>query len=296
MKPRNLRPLRLHRSVLLYSLGVTLLLSPSVSIAGTFAAKVSPPRFEFTAKPGAVIRDSVQIGNGAAENAVYDIRTADWELRKDGGVTILPPELREASCRPWTLIERHQLALPPDGLKRYRFEVRVPEDAPDGECRFAILIAPAKGHEATAKAGDMEFPVAGQLAVIVYVVVGDAKPELSIDNVDVGMINGRQIPVVRLTNRGNAHGRPGGIIEGRDADGNIIDFIVAPSPVLPGKTATIPLWPASEVGQDEEVAYKYPLELRGRIEWDDNHQDIETKIGTDKPGTQGGVRLSQAEQ
>ena len=62
---------------------------------------VSPPRFELQGKPGEVIRQIVTIENGGDIAANFAIRTADWDLADDGGVTIHPPELQPGSCRPF---------------------------------------------------------------------------------------------------------------------------------------------------------------------------------------------------
>ncbi|MEN8243588.1 MAG: hypothetical protein ABFS43_01655, partial [Thermodesulfobacteriota bacterium] len=112
---------------------------------GEFAVRISPPNFEFKAKPGQIIRDTIEIENTGIEKGVYAIRTADWELNANGGVVIYPVDqpLTSTSCRPWTRIERKTLLLAPKRSKRYRFEVHVPHEAPDGECRFAMVIGPA---------------------------------------------------------------------------------------------------------------------------------------------------------
>ena len=133
---------------------------------------------------------------------------------------IHPPELQPGSCRPWIRIERRSLTLPPEAVKRFRFEIHVPDDAAAGECRFALLIAPDPQSEAAlAQLGDLRFPITGQIAVIVYVAVGGAKPMLDFRNIHLAQINGQTVPVAVFHNAGNAHGRPLGLLEGSDANG-----------------------------------------------------------------------------
>ena len=204
-----------------------------------FAARISPPRFELSANPGDVLREVIEIGNADEETANYVIRTADWDLNESGGVIVHPEALQPGSCRPWTKIERRALSLPPDGQKRFRFEVHVPGDAPTGECRFAILIAPDPDSAYLATMGDVSFPVAGQIAVIVYVAVGDARSELSLEAFQLQEVDGRTVPVARISNSGNAHGRPRGLLEGTHANGGkqwILSFL--PPPSCPVKLST----------------------------------------------------------
>ncbi len=246
--------------------------------AASFAARISPPRFELSGRPGDTLREVVEIGNADVETAKYVIRTADWDLNEGGGVTVHPPELQPGSCRPWTVIERRSLTLVPDASKRFRFEVKIPDDAETGECRFALLIAPDPDSSTMARMGDIQFPVAGQIAVVVYVAVGGARPDLEFQGLRTQAVNGRELPVVMFRNTGNAHGRPVGLLEGRDADGQLLDFIVSPAPILPGQSKAVALWPQSPDNPEETVEFKLPLRLRGPIEWEGGNMDVDTTL------------------
>ena len=184
---------------------------PEALFAGEFAAIISPPRFELQGKPGEKVREVVQIGNAGNDIGEYVLRTADWDLNKEGGIIIHPEALQPGSCRPWVRIERRRLKLPPGGRKNYRFEVHIPPDAPAGECRFAILVAPPPEADIFAEMGDIRFPIAGQIAIVVYVGVGDAKPNLQFQEVRLQEVDGRPVPVAVFHNAGNAHGRPEGL-------------------------------------------------------------------------------------
>jgi len=147
------------------------------AFAQGFAALVSPPRFELAGKPGEKIRDVVEITNAGAQPAKYKLRTADWTFAKDASVTF-DDSLRPGSCRPWVAIESRQITVSQGGKYRYRFEVAPPADAPAGECRFALLI---EGDDQQVQTpGGPAFPIAGRLAVIVYVTVGAAEANLAI--------------------------------------------------------------------------------------------------------------------
>ena len=57
-------------------------------IAAGFAATVSPPRFELDANAGDTLRETVIIENAGDTPATFEIRSADWDLSENGGVTI----------------------------------------------------------------------------------------------------------------------------------------------------------------------------------------------------------------
>src|SRR5262245_51074928 len=104
-----------------------------------FAAAVTPPRFELSLKPGDRTRQVIEITNASGVEATYHVRTADWTLEPDGGVSF-SDELQFQSCRPWVAIERREITIPAGGRYRFRFEVEPPADTLPHECRFALLI------------------------------------------------------------------------------------------------------------------------------------------------------------
>jgi len=238
----------------------------SLAWGAGFSAMVSPPRFELHGKPGEVIREVVDIENAGDVPAVFSIRTADWDLSESGGLTIFPAELQPGSCRPWARIERRSIRLQPQSGKRFRFELHLPEQAPAGECRLAILVEPGDEENVLARARNIRFPVEGRIAIIIYVSVGDAAPLLTLHTLKLEDVNGRLTPVAVLENTGNAHGRPDGFLQGRDASGKSFDFIVAQTPILPGQTRPVTLWQAPAQGE-AAIALTPPLQVKGLIEW-----------------------------
>jgi hypothetical protein len=244
---------------------------PGSVTAATFAARVSPPNFELKARPGDVVRQVITIGNEDSEPAHYQIRTADWTLDENGGVTIAPADqpLDPTSCRSWTRIERRSVKLAAKAVKQFRFEVHVPENASDGQCRFAVLIAPSQETVDALAFGSFKFPVAGAIAVIVYVTVGDAAPELEFNGMFRNPSPGKTGPVLRFTNHGNAHARPFGSIRVEDNTGKKAELIVVPFPILPGAVRDVELMVDQEIsGLQSLDELVYPLELKGVVEWD----------------------------
>lgn len=249
------------RNLAFVLLGTAALLAGRTAVAQGFAAVVSPPRFEMSAKAGERVREVVEISNAAAQDATYYLRTADWQLDASGGAAF-SDELAPGSCRPWVAIERREIAVPAGGRYRYRFEVQPPAGTPDGECRFALMI---EGDEQTVRtAGGLNLPLSARIAVIVYVRIGDAAPNLGISGTQVSEINGAWQPVIQVSNSGNAHGRLAGFLSGTDAKARKLEFAPSTLPILPGETRAIVL--AASDGANEVTDIAYPITIKGVLE------------------------------
>ncbi len=220
--------------------GLACTLQTGSAKANEFALSVSPPRFELATKPGQTVRAVAELSNRSDAPADLTFATAEWELTSDGGVA-LSQALKPDSCRQWVAIERRQTVLPGRTSLRYRFEVTPPADTPPTECRFAIVIA--GGDSNVEAAENVQFPVAGQIALIVYVAVGDVKPSLKIVKAAVVEIGGVKTPVVMVENTGTAHGRLSAFLNGTDAAGVRREFSPSTLPILPGETRMIALNP-----------------------------------------------------
>lgn len=255
---------------------LTLALTPAM--AQDFAASATPPRYELDARPGTVVRQVLTLGNESSFGATYVVRTNDWDLNDAGGPVFFD-ELRPGSCRPWVRIERREVRLKPLEQRRYRFEVRVPQEAVEGECRFALMVEqPPEAVAATGGTGDMRFPIQGRLGVIVYLRIGAAAPKLVLQEIRTEMVNAQRIPVAVFRNAGNAHGRPNGVLEAVDASRRSLELTVSPSPVLPGRTRAVPIWPQAPQESDKPPILAYPLTLKGKIEWEDGSKDVDLTL------------------
>lgn len=256
----------------LWSAGLALAFGALPAKANEFALAVSPPRFELTAKTGETVRAVAELSNRSDVPAELTFTTAEWDLTEDGGV-VLTEALKPGSCRPWVAIERRQTSLPGRTSLRYRFEVTPPPETPPTECRFAIVIA--GGDNDVAPAENVKFPVSGQIALIVYVAVGDVKPVLRIVKADVVPIGGVQTPVVMVENTGTAHGRLSAFLSGTDAAGVRREFSPSTLPILPGETRMIALNPDDgeellEAGDPAQSKAKepivFPITIAGKMD------------------------------
>ena len=271
MTSRLLRP----EATCLMLLLVVLAVPPAM--AGGFSVLVSPPRFELSGEPGDVVRDHVEINNPGNLPITLELRTADWDMDENGATTFHPPELQPGSCRPWTRIERHSISLPAQTSKRFRFQVSIPDNAPTGECRLALLIQAPMEDAVMARADSLSFPVQGRIAVIMYIAIGDAQPELVLEKLVLEELNGQLTPVAVLHNRGNAHGRTAGYVDARDSNDVRLEFGVSAVPILPGQTRQVALRRA--LPDDATPApLSPPLEMRGAIEWGTGQVKISQRV------------------
>jgi hypothetical protein len=253
---------------LLGSLAMSAALCATVHAQG-FAAMVSPPRFELTAKPGKTLRSVIEISNRSTAPGRYIVHTADWDLSPDYSVSF-HDDLQPGSCRPWVAIERPEVMVPGAGTLRYRFEVTVPADAAPGECRFAVMIEGAEPSIARSKGLDV--PVTGRIGVIAYIVVGDASANLEIRGPKIETLNGKSIPALRVHNGGDAHGRMGGYLTGTDANGVSYDFTPSDFPILPHEEREVFLTPSTP--KDDHPTLAFPVTVKGTLEWSNHRAEI----------------------
>lgn len=249
-------------------------LQPGQVLAQGFAVLASPPRIEASAKPGQTYRDIVELTNVATAPSPLTVRTADWTLDASGAA-VFDYALAEGSCRPWVGIEAHAFELQPGSKRRYRFEVAVPADAPRGECRFALMF---EGAPETAP-GELPIPVSGRLGIIVYLGIGEAAPYLSLVGSHVSTGTAAPLPVLQISNTGDAHGRLDGYVDGVDANGTRHTFSPSTLPVLPGETRAIALAPVLDDSGTPAPAIRYPLRLKGRLDSGRQQIDIDTVVG-----------------
>ena len=242
-----------------------------------FAAFVLPARFELTAKPGENLQNILEIGNDEAGPVEFRLRTADWKLREDAGVEFQVDTLAPDSCRPWVKLERYTIKLGGKAKRRFRFEVQVPADAQPGLCRFALLVESAQDAGVISPLESIRVPLQGRIGVIVYVRIGDARPDLVFERIESRNLNGLMTPVAIFTNKGNAHGRPQGLLYGSDSKGTEIDFTVSPLPILPGETRGVPIWP-QDSAERRPVSLVPPYKLKGVIEWEGGKREIDTTV------------------
>lgn len=238
-----------------------------------FAAYITPPRFEVQAESGKSLRQVLEIQHVGQQKGSYRITTNDWVLMPDNSVTF-SEELAADSCRPWVAIERRELTIEPGARYRYRFEITPPPGTPPRECRFALMV---EGLDPARVQGAFNFPVGGRIGVVVYASIGDAAPRLEIAATRVATINGKPTAMVDVRNRGNAHGRLEGFVNGTDASGARFEMSPADLPILPGETRGVAIGPVVEDGKPAPEI-RFPLVIKGNLEWGKNRLPLDASF------------------
>lgn len=255
-------------------LGLVTLVSSPAAMAQGFSASVSPPRVEMNVAPGQTSRQVIDINHAAQQSGRYRLYTSDWALQADGSVAF-NENVVMGSCRPWVAIERRELTVQAQSRYRYRFEVSVPANASPGECRFALML---EGVDPLAvQQGAISMPVTGRLGIIVYVVIGDAKPALALTAHRVATAQDQKVMLVDVRNAGNAHGRLEGILQGVDAEGAKVEFVPSNGPILPGETRPVTLSPVVEEGKPLPTL-RYPVQIKGTLEYGRQRMPIDLKF------------------
>ena len=239
------------------------------NVFAAFSAVVSPPRFELRAKAGETLREVIDITHADAVASGYRFATADWALQANGTVSIIET-LTANTCRPWVSIERSAVTLPANGRLKFRIEIAVPANATAGECRFALMV---QGDEQQVATNGAPIPVAGRIGVIFYVAVSGAAPQLEFKPLGIQVIDKLNMPVLTVTNRGNAHGRAGGVLTGVDAKGKKFELVPNGLPILAGETRGLALMP-NEVGGGPANP-TLPLRVTGKLDWGDSSTVID---------------------
>lgn len=249
------------------ALGAWLIAQPVSSLA-VFDASLAPPRFELKSKPGEIARATVSVSNGSSVPARYTVKTADWRLDANGQVVFEEGAPRAGSCRPWARLERREISVPPNGSRNFRFEIHVPKDAPVGECRLALLFAGEATTVVPGGSNQIQIPIIGRVAAIVYVGVGDAKADLRLATLAVRRIDNKNVPVAEFLNQGNAHGRISGALEAKDAAGHVFTLVADQSAILPKGRRAVVLVPVDySSGEPKTPSFELqpPLHVRGKL-------------------------------
>lgn len=247
--------------------------APAVLHAQGFAAYITPPRFELQTTAGQSLRQVLEIQHVGQQKGNFRIYTSDWTLQPDNSVTF-SDQLAADSCRPWVAIERRELTIEPGARYRYRFEISPPPGTPARECRFALMV---EGLDMARAQGNLDIPVGGRIGVIVYVAIGDAAPQLEITTTRVATLNGKPTAVVDVRNRGNAHGRLEGFVNGTDATGARFEMSPSDLPILAGETRAVAISPVVEDGKTAPEL-RFPLTIKGSLEWGKNRLPLDASF------------------
>jgi fimbrial chaperone protein len=246
-----------------------LLLLANHADAGPFEVGAMPTRYILSGKSSSRIGQSLSVYNLGAAPTELALRTLDWTYSEDGNVSY-HEALLPNSCRPWVTLERKTLKLAVRQKRDFRFQIDVPADAPRKECRFMVVIEgiePATKALLESSSAHLSVPVTGRIAIAVYLAVNGAEPKLEMKQVSTEKINGKRVPMLTVTNVGDAHGRLDGSLSAVDASKTEFELLPDASPILPGQTRQMQLLPKVE-GTKTPAEMTFPVTGKGSIDWD----------------------------
>ena len=116
-----------------------------------------------------------------------------------------------------------------------------------------------------ARSQGLDMPVTGRIGVIVYLTVGGGEPALEVLGPKIAMLNGQQLPTLRVHNSGTAHGRITGFLTGTDAKGISYDFTPSDFPILPHEEREVFLTPSTPT--NDHPTLTFPVTVKGELEW-----------------------------
>jgi len=241
---------------------------------GGFSLGISPVRWEAAGKPGKTLRKVVVLTGGAGAIQKVKVGVGDWTLSEDGAPIFGKSGTMPESAASWIRYHPAELNVYPRQRKIVRLSIRIPDATPSGCYRVALFFEPPQSDEEGRKGATSVF-LRGRLALLIYVTVGDARPEGEIlDTAWRVIIKGRKpVPALKVHNRGNAHLRMNGIFAARTLSGKKFEGIIPALPILPGQTRWIPL-----EFQGEAPPPNSDLDLTLHVDLGDGERKVGVKI------------------
>lgn len=243
---------------------LTIMPLQQASAQNGFNGGVTPSRMELQASAGEVIKAQLTLSNLGDRPIDFAVQTNDW-LFSEAGQLSFSDNLVTNSCRQWVRLERYQLKVLPSvqRSRNFQFEVHVPDNAVAQECRFALMVSNVGNEFVTNIAQGISLPSSGRVAVLVYVNIGDGKPEtkiISYGRLDKSAKNA--LPFIIVKNTGKAHDRLDSELVATDSSGNSFRLTIDRSAILPGQTRELLLRPQ---GDALIKVIHYPLNIKGRV-------------------------------
>jgi len=110
----------------------------------------------------------------------------------------------------------------------------------------------------------------------VYVIVGEAKPQIEVFGPKVVTLSGQKVPALRVHNAGTAHARMSGFLSGTDAKGIKYDFNPSDLPILPGEAREVFLTPST--GDDDHPTLTFPVTVQGTLQWGNQSTELNERF------------------
>jgi hypothetical protein len=210
--------------------------------------QVSPARQEIRVTPGESRTFPVRVEREARPDAPdeavrFTIAPGDWDIGRDGGVLLYPPQTMADSACDWATFSPTEFTLEPGAAADARVTIGVPEGTKPGLYRLGLFF---EEHSPVPPAGPdtRRLVIRYRLSTLVYVVVPEPERQFALGAVNVERAGTGDVVVhAVLRNPGALHLRPTHWVEVRDADGRtLLRTEAEPTMVLlPGRELEVTL-------------------------------------------------------
>lgn len=197
-----------------------ILTTPAAAQAGSFAdgfgarpikrggEEVAASYFTLKAQPGDVLHEGAVVSNASDEPIEVLVDGVDGLTGKTSGVVYSNRDDRHLETSRWLRPEARRLVVPPKSTEKFRFTMRIPDDAVPGDHLAGLAFQDV--HESTSKS---RLAVRQVLRVVigVQVTVGEGSPaQAELGDLKIEPLPGTQVPsvVLQLRNKGQVLCKP----------------------------------------------------------------------------------------
>jgi len=96
--------------------------------------------FVYQAKAGQTIRDSILLQNKLKQETIVSLQSRDIKILEDGLFTIIGPDEENKEIGKWLNLDVNKITIPSGNSSTASFEIKVPENTPDGEYAAGISV------------------------------------------------------------------------------------------------------------------------------------------------------------
>jgi len=209
-----------------------LIFSPALLCWAEVSISVSPIRVEQMGKPGDRGTDMISVTNRGSDPTRLKVSVEDWTLTKEGTPTFQKPGGASYSCASWIKVNPIDFRISPGQTREVRYTVTIPEGAPEGGYRAAIVFETVPDVVPGEKVRRLF--VRGRVATILYAIVGTPVPQGHANSLKVEIKKDGADFTLTLQNTGKVHYRTKGTISANDSNGQQVFEVEIPNvPILP---------------------------------------------------------------
>ncbi len=205
---------------------------PVLGQSGT-SLRISPPNFEIEAEPGQVVAQVIRVSNRGDSPLPITMQIAGFQpTGQQGQVALSEEKEAEFGVVTWTTVTPKEFTLASGDEQEVTFLIVVPDSAPPGG-QYMSILASLGGGDAT------QGVTVGQRigSLILLRVAGEVVEKVELTSLDAPALASKG-PInfdVLVSNIGNVHVSPAGVITIKDTFGNEIEKLTLEQRnVLPG--------------------------------------------------------------